>query len=44
VHLLEEVPAWAAKALRDEAGRLTKWLDGVRVPTGWASPAMRQAG
>ena len=43
VHLLEEVPAWAAKALRDEAGRLTKWLDGVRVTTGYASPTMRAA-
>jgi hypothetical protein len=41
VHLLEDVPGWAARALRDEAERLTAWLDGVRVPTGYASPAMR---
>ena len=43
VHLLEEVPAWAAQALRDEGERLTAWLAGVRVPTGYASPAMRRA-
>jgi hypothetical protein len=43
VHLLEDVPAWAAQALRHEGERLTEWLAGVRVPTGYASPAMRQA-
>jgi hypothetical protein len=43
VHLLEEVPAAAARALRDEGVRLTEWLAGVRVPAGYASPAMRRA-
>ncbi|MCU7729981.1 winged helix DNA-binding domain-containing protein [Actinoplanes sp. KI2] len=41
VRLLEKVPPWAARALRDEGVRLTEWLAGVRVPTGYASPAMR---
>jgi hypothetical protein len=44
VHLLEVVAARAARALREEAERLTAWLAGTRLPTGWASPAMRRAG
>ncbi len=44
LHLLEEVAPAAREALESKATRLTKWLDGVRVPTGYASPAMRARG
>ncbi len=40
LRLLERVPARAQRDLRSEASRLTAWLDGSRVPTGWRSPAM----
>ena len=40
LRLLERVPARARRALRSEASRLTAWLGGARVPTGWRSPAM----
>lgn len=43
VHLLESVPAPTRRALDEEAGRLTVWLGGVRVGTGYVSPAMRAA-
>ena len=41
VRLLERVPARAKKALAAEAGRLTAWLDGVRVGTVYSSAAMK---
>ena len=41
VRLLEPVPARARRALDAEAARLTAWLDGVRIGTGYVSPAMR---
>jgi hypothetical protein len=41
LRLLEHVPPGRRAALEAEAKRLTQWLDGFRVPTGWASPAMR---
>ncbi|GLU47076.1 hypothetical protein Nans01_14270 [Nocardiopsis ansamitocini] len=43
VHLLESVPASTQRALANEATRLTEWLDGVRIGTGYVSPAMRVA-
>ncbi|MES0832749.1 winged helix DNA-binding domain-containing protein [Nocardiopsis tropica] len=43
VHLLEPVPAPTRRALDEEAERLTAWLGGVRVGTGYVSPAMRVA-
>jgi len=42
-HLLEDVPADGRAALQVEADRLTAWLDGTRVGTAYASPAMRRA-
>ncbi|WP_306204954.1 winged helix DNA-binding domain-containing protein [Actinoplanes sp. RD1] len=41
VRLLERVSARARRALDDEAARLTAWLAGFRVPSVYASPAMR---
>ncbi|WP_433297720.1 winged helix DNA-binding domain-containing protein [Actinoplanes sp. CA-030573] len=41
VRLLEKVSDRAREALDAEADRLTAWLDGFRVPSGWVSPAMR---
>ncbi|MFI5889195.1 winged helix DNA-binding domain-containing protein [Actinoplanes sp. NPDC051513] len=41
VRLLEEITPAERRALEREAVRLTAWLDGVRVPTGYSSPAMR---
>jgi hypothetical protein len=41
VRLLEEITPAERRALDSEAVRLTAWLDGVRVPTGYSSPAMR---
>lgn len=41
VRLLERVPAATRRALDAEAARLTEWLDKVRVPTVYRSPAMR---
>jgi hypothetical protein len=41
LRLLEPVAARARRALDDEAARLTAWLDGLRVPTVYKSPAMR---
>lgn len=41
VRLLETVPAAARRALDAEAARLTDWLDGLRVPTVYKSPAMK---
>lgn len=41
VRLLEPVPAWARRALDDEAETLTAWLAGERVGTPIPSPAMR---
>ncbi|MVA75781.1 winged helix DNA-binding domain-containing protein [Auraticoccus sp. F435] len=40
VSLLEDVPAEGVAALEVEAGRLSRWLDGVRVLTVYPSPAM----
>ncbi|WP_371814230.1 DNA glycosylase AlkZ-like family protein [Phycicoccus sp. HDW14] len=42
VGLLDDVPATGRRALDAEAERLTAWLDGVRVTTIYASPAMRE--
>lgn len=41
VRLLEKVSGRAREALGAEADRLTAWLDGFRLPSAWASPAMR---
>lgn len=41
VRLLEQLEPAARVALQVEADRLTGWLDGVRVSTGYASTAMR---
>jgi len=43
VHLLEEVPTRARKALATEAQRVTEWLDGVVVTGVYASAAMKEA-
>lgn len=43
-HLLVPVPADAERSIAAAADRLTAWLDGVRVTTIWASPAMAAAG
>jgi hypothetical protein len=43
VHLLEPVSAEARRALDAEARRLTEWLAGERVATGYMSPAMKTA-
>lgn len=43
IHLLEDVPARARRALAVEAERLTAWLDGVVVNGVYASPAMQAA-
>jgi hypothetical protein len=43
VSLLEPVSDSARQALDAEAERLTKWLDGERVATGYMSPAMKDA-
>lgn len=44
VHLLEDVPRAERRALDDEADRLTSWLAGERIATGYLSPAMKDAG
>lgn len=43
VVLLEDVGPAAKAALNREAGRLTDWLDGVKVGTVYPSPAMKDA-
>ncbi|WP_435108471.1 winged helix DNA-binding domain-containing protein [Nocardiopsis synnemataformans] len=43
VHLLESVSTATRRALGEEAARLTEWLGGVRIGTGYVSPAMRAA-
>ncbi|WP_106585074.1 winged helix DNA-binding domain-containing protein [Murinocardiopsis flavida] len=43
VQLLESVPPSTQRALTEEAERLTEWLGGVRIGTGYVSPAMRSA-
>lgn len=42
VRLLQRIPARARRALDTEAARLTEWLEGVRIGTVYASPAMKQ--
>lgn len=44
VHLLEDVSEPERRALDGEADRLTSWLAGEHVATGYMSPAMREAG
>jgi len=44
VRLLEPVAARARRDLAAEAARLTGWLAGVRVGTGYVSAAMRAPG
>jgi hypothetical protein len=41
VRLLQRVPAWAKRALDDQAEMLTAWLDGERITTPIPSPAMK---
>jgi Winged helix DNA-binding domain len=41
VRLLERVPATAGRALDAEAARLTGWLGGIRIGTGYQSPTMK---
>lgn len=41
VELLDDVDPVAARVLAEEAGRLTDWLDGVRVTHRFPSPLMR---
>ncbi len=41
VYLLADVARDARRRLKDEAARLTEWLDGVRVGTVYPSPAMK---
>ncbi|MGW6655988.1 winged helix DNA-binding domain-containing protein [Rhodococcus sp. NPDC055024] len=41
VRLLETVPASARRSLDAEAVRLTEWLSGVKIGTGYVSPAMK---
>ena len=41
VRLLEQVPARTRRALDAEAARLTAWLGGHRVGSGYRSPAMK---
>ncbi|AGT95290.1 hypothetical protein O5Y_27365 [Rhodococcus erythropolis CCM2595] len=43
VRVLESVSADAQRALDAEAVRLTEWLDGVKIGTGYVSQAMKQA-
>ncbi|KSU78089.1 winged helix DNA-binding domain-containing protein [Rhodococcus qingshengii] len=43
VRLLETVSASARRSLDAEAARLTEWLGGVRIGTGYVSRAMKQA-
>ncbi|TYL52093.1 winged helix DNA-binding domain-containing protein [Nocardioides sp. BGMRC 2183] len=43
VVLEDDVPGEARAALEAEAGRLTAWLDGVRITNVYASPQMRGA-
>ncbi|CAM3380554.1 winged helix DNA-binding domain-containing protein [Nocardioides dubius] len=43
VHLDEAVPAWAQRAFRAEAERLSAWCEGVRISSIWVSPAMAEA-
>ncbi len=44
VHLLEDVSEPERRALDGEADRLTRWLAGQRIATGYMSPAMKEAG
>ncbi len=41
VHLLEDVAPAGARALDDEADRLTAWLDGARPGSRWRAPMFR---
>ena len=41
VRKLEKISARTSKALDAEAHRLTEWLDGLRIGTGYLSPAMK---
>jgi hypothetical protein len=41
VRKLEKISARTSKALDAEASRLTKWLDGLRIGTGYLSAAMK---
>jgi hypothetical protein len=41
--LEDDVPGEARAALEAEAGRLTAWLDGVRITNVYASPQMKGA-
>lgn len=43
VRLLETVSASARRSLDAEAARLTEWLGGVKIGTGYVSQAMKQA-
>ncbi|OXM19599.1 hypothetical protein CBI33_21975 [Rhodococcus erythropolis] len=43
VRVLESVSASARRSLDAEAARLTEWLGGVRIGTGYVSQAMKQA-
>jgi hypothetical protein len=43
LHLLEEVPAAARRALDAEADRLTAWLAGQRINPVYVSGAMEEA-
>jgi hypothetical protein len=38
---LEQVPAHTHRALDAEAARLTAWLNGTRINSGYLSPAMK---
>ncbi|GAA2996025.1 winged helix DNA-binding domain-containing protein [Actinokineospora diospyrosa] len=42
IRLLEKISPQAHRALTDEAHRLTTWLAGHRIETGYVSPAVRQ--
>jgi hypothetical protein len=41
LRFLQPVTTICRRALETEAARLTAWLDGIRVNTGYRSPAMK---